>query len=354
VHLGLFPMPGDGELDVDGFSFGFVADRTHSVHGLQLALGYNQVDADLRGLQLAVGVNAVGASYHGGQIAAGANIARGRGDGLALAAGANVLDGDGSGAQVVAGINVATGGFRGLQLSGGVNLARSLHGAQIAPANYAQEVGGAQLGVANVAGEARGVRIGVVNVAGQNHGFQLGVLNIAAHDDGESLALLNLVGDGIHEAAIFATDVLAMNAGFKLGGRHLYTALGVGYQPGDDLPVGPTHYTRGTRRWGFSAGLGWRFPVERGALSYLELEADQVQLQQGWFSGDNPPFVSSLRLQAGIRLFRDLVVLGGVGAAVAVGTDGQDADLGFGPESVSHSGGTTVRVYPSLLLGLQI
>ncbi len=194
----------------------------------------------------------------------------------------------------------------------------------------------------------------MVNVGGRNQGFQLGVVNIAAHDDGESLALLNLIGNGIHEAAVYATDVLATNVALKLGGKHLYTTLSIGYQPGDDLPAGPAHFTRGTRRWGFAPGLGWRFPVDRGRLAYLELQAEQVQIQQSWRSSDNPPFVSSLRLQAAVRLFRDLVLLGGAGASVAVGIDGQDADLGFGPESVSHSGGTTVRIYPSLLLGLQI
>jgi len=353
VHAVLFPTPSDGEIDVHGLSFGLVADRARSLDGFQLALGYNQVDEELHGLQLSAGVNAVGRDARGAQIAAGANIARGRTHGLALSAGANVLDGDGSGAQVVAGVNVATGTFRGLQLSGGLNLAGTSRGAQIAPANYAQQATGTQIGVANAAGEAWGARIGVVNVAGQNHGFQLGVINVAAHDDGESLALINLIGDGIHEAAVYATDVLPMNVALKLGGRHLYTALAAGYQPGDDLPVGPAHFTRGTRRWGFSAGLGWRFLVDRGPLAYLELEADQVQLQQSWSSG-NPPFVSALRLQAGVRLYRDLVVLGGAGASVAVGTDGQDADLGFGPQSVSHSGATTVRIYPSLLLGVQI
>ena len=64
--------------------------------------------------------------------------------------------------------------------------------------------------------------------------------------------------------------------------------------------------------------------------------------------------MASLRAQVGLRLYRDLSVLAGVGAGVAIGTDGQDADVGFGPQSVSHSGATTVRVYPSLLLGLQI
>ncbi len=354
LHTVVFPTPSDGDVEVDGFSFGFVADRARRVHGFQLSLAYDQVDEDLRGAQLAVGANVAGGGYHGAQIAAGANIARGRSRGLTLSAGANVLDGDGSGAQIAAGLNLATGTFHGAQIAAGLNLADQMEGMQLGVANYAQQASGTQIGVVNAAKQAAGFRLGVLNVAGQHHGFQVGVVNVAAHDDGESLALLNLIGDGIHEAAVYATDVLATNFALKLGGRHLYTTLSVGYQPGGDLPAGPAHFTRGTRRWGFAPGLGWRFSVEKGPLAYLEVQAEQVQLQQGWRSGDNPLFVSALRLQAAVRLFRNLVVLGGAGANVAVGVDGQDADLGFGPESVSRSGRTTVRVYPSLLLGLQI
>ncbi len=331
VKAVLFPMSSDGDVDVDGFSFGFVADRARSVHGFQLALGYAQVDQQLRGLQLSVGANLAGGGYHGAQIAAGANIARGMGQGLALSSGANVLDGDGSGAQIAAGVNVVTAGFRGAQIAGGLNLAQTVHGAQIAPANYAQDASGTQIGVANVAGEARGVRIGVLNLAGRNHGFQLGVVNVAAHDDGESLALLNLIGDGIHEAAIYATDVLATNLALKLGGKHLYTTLAIGYQPGDELAVGPDHFTRGSRRWAFAQGLGWRWSMDNKWLRYLELEGDWTQLRSGWSWSGDPPAVSSLRVQAGVRLFGDLVVLGGAGVNVAVGTDGQDADFGVRP-----------------------
>ncbi|HVV17598.1 MAG TPA: caspase family protein [Polyangia bacterium] len=348
-----FPRAADGDVDVDGFSFGFIADRARRVHGLQLALGYAQVDDRLRGIQLSVAANTAGGEVHGGQIAVGANIATGDLHGAQVAAGVNVAAAAMHGAQIGAGLNVATRA-RGAQIAVGANLADRLDGAQIAPLNVARTGAGAQIGVVNVAGEAGGARIGVLNFAARNHGFQLGVVNIAAQDDGESLALLNLIGDGIHEAAIYATELMLTNFGLKLGGRHLYTNLAIGYQPGDDLPAGPDHFTRSSRRWAFAPGLGWRFPVERGPLRYVELEADAAQLRSDWSWSGNSPQVASLRAQVGLRVFRDLSVLAGAGASVAIGTDGQDADLGFGPQSVSHSGGTTVRVYPALLLGLQI
>jgi hypothetical protein len=370
VKAVLFPTGADGNVDVDGFSFGFIADRVRRLHGFQLSLAYGQVDQQARGLQLSIGANLAGGGYHGGQVAVGGNVARGYGSGAAIAVGANVLDGDGVGMQVADGANVVTGAFRGAQMAaglnvanslrgaqiaGGLSLARHLEGAQISTVNYAQEMDGAQIGVVNGAGRASGARIGVVNVAGEAHGFQFGVVNIAARqEDGESFALINLIGNGIHEAAVFATDVLATNFALKLGGRHLYTTLGIGFQPGDDLPAGPTHFTRGSQRQGFEAGIGWRFLVDKGPLHYLELEADQVTLSTGWSQPGNAPFVSTLGVHAGIRLFKELSLLAGAGVNVAVGTEGQDADLAVGPQSVSHSGGTTVRIYPGLLLGLQI
>jgi hypothetical protein len=371
VKAVLFPTAADGLVDVDGFSFGFIADRVRRLHGFQLALAYAQVDQQSRGLQLSVGANVAGGGYRGAQITTGLNIATGESHGLAMAAGGNFLYGDGGGAELAAGVNAAMGGtfhgaqlaaglnladgLRGAQLTGGLNVAREVNGAQLGPVNVAQSVRGAQIGVVNAARDANGARIGVVNVAGEAHGFQFGVINVAARqEDGESFALINLIGNGIHEATAFATDVLAANFALKLGGRHLYTTLGIGFQPGDDLAAGPAHFTRGSHRQGYEAGLGWRFPVERGRLSYLELEADQVSLAAGWSSPGNWPMVNSLRVHAGIRLFKDLVVLAGAGVNVAVSTDGQDADLGFGPQSVSHSGQTTVRIYPGLLLGLQI
>ncbi len=369
VKAVLFPGHSDGNIDVDGFSLGFIADRARRVHGLQLALGYAQVDQQLRGLQLSIGANASGGTVSGAQIAVGGNIAEGDVHGAQLATGLNLARGDLRGAQLATGVNVATGELRGAQLAAGVNVARRMRGAQLAaganvaerlegvqlaPLNIAQAGSGAQIGVANVAGEGSGARIGVLNFAARNHGFQVGVVNIAAHDDGESLALLNLIGDGIHEASIYATELMVTNFGLKLGGRHLYTHLMIGYQPGDDLAAGPEHFTRSSRRWGFGAGLGWRFPVEWGRLRYVEVEADTLQLRTTSNLSGNSPQVASLRAQVGLRLYRDLSVLVGAGAGAAIGTDGQDADVGFGPQSVSRSGATTVRVYPSLLLGLQI
>ncbi|HVV49482.1 MAG TPA: caspase family protein, partial [Polyangia bacterium] len=241
VKAGFVPRGADGRTDVDGFSFGFVADRAARLRGLQLSLAYNQVDADLHGLQLTTGANltgelagaqlAVAANVarrggHGAQLAAGANVVDGDFHGWQAAAGGNVVDGDFHGWQTAAGVNATTGRFSGLQSAAGLNVADDGSGLQLSGgANVARTFRGAQIGVVNVAGRGDGFRLGVVNVARETRGFQLGVVNVAARDDGESFALLNLVGNGIHDLAVFGTDALLSNVGLKLGGRHLFTSF---------------------------------------------------------------------------------------------------------------------------------
>jgi hypothetical protein len=354
--LGFVPRSVDGRTDVDGFSFGFIADRAASLRGAQLSLGYNQIDGALHGLQLTIGANVAGNFASGVQLAVGANLARGNGHGVQIADGANVFDGDFRGWQAAAGVNVTTGRFRGLQSAAGLNLTDEGSGLQLAAlANVARSFHGAQIGVVNVAGAADGFRMGVVNAAGRTHGFQLGVINVASHDDGESLAVLNLVGNGIHDVAVFGTDALLSNVGIKLGGRHLFTSFSFSYQPGDDVAAGPVHLVSGSRRWGYGGGLGWRVPLGIGPLEHVDLEAVTNTLVPHLSSADNNVMLNTARATLSIAVAPHTSVLVGVGANVVIATDQQDFTgplAGWGP--TYHDGATTVHLYPGLLLGLQM
>ena len=367
----MFPRDVDAHAPTcTGFRSGFIADRARRVRGFQFGIGWAQTDEELRGMQLAAAASLAQGRVRGFQLTGGANILRGEGRGFQLTGGANVVDGSYYGFQLAGGANVATASMRGFQLTGGANVANEARGLQVAgganlaqnmtrraarPVNVAEEMRGTQLGVVNTAVNASGVRIGVVNVAKRSKGFQLGVINVAEHDDGESFALLNLVGNGIHDGTVFATDVMATNIGVKLGGRHLYTHLSAGYQPGDALAAGPEVFTRGTRRWGVGGGLGWRFPIERGPLAYLELEAGTTQLR------------SSLELgRARRRTCRRCARRWACGwratwwrspAPASTSPSGPTAPTPAWAGDRSSSGPKarpTVRVYPGLLLGLQI
>ncbi len=366
---GFVPRDSDGRTDVDGFSFGFIADRAALLRGMQLSIGYNQVDRDLHGLQLSVGMNNAG-PISGAQIAVGANLARGGGHGVQVASGANVAVGDFRGWQNAAGANITTGQFRGVQSSAGINLADEATGLQLAAgANVARHFEGAQIGVINVAGESNGFRLGVINAGRETRGFQLGVvnatretsgfqfgvLNVAAHDDGESFAVLNLIGNGIHDVALYGTDALLTNVGLKLGGRHLFTSFSFSYQPGDELAAGQTQLARGSKRYGYGGGLGWRVPLAIGPLDHLDIEALTTSLVPSFESIDNAIMLDTARATLAFTVAPYTKVLVGAGMNVMVAPSNKDfTGLLTSWGSTYHDGTTTVRLYPAFLLGLQI
>jgi Caspase domain len=354
LKAGFIPRAPDGRTDVDGFSFGFVADRAARLKGMQLAIGYAQVDEALTGLQLTAGVAAGGGSARGIQVAAAATYLAGELRGVQLAGGANVA-GVARGLQAAGGVNVVLAEGRGAQVAGGINMADRFTGLQLAPLNVARQVAGAQVGVVNVADTATGFRLATVNVARQTRGFQLGVINVAERDDGESFGLLSFIGNGIHDVEAYASDTMLSNVAVELGSRHVYTELSVGYQPGDDLQAGTAQFSRDSRRWGFGGGIGYRFRLDAGWLTSLDLEAHTLNVRRVANSWDGRnPMVSSLRAVAGFRLAPHLVVMAGLTANVALGQDGQDADLALGPGSVIRSGASTIRLYPGALLGVRI
>jgi hypothetical protein len=370
TKLGIIPRDEDAHVDVDGFSFSFVGDRVGHMSGLQLALGWTEARSGLRGLQMAVGATTVMGEARGAQMAAGVTASDGPFRGLQMGGLATLANGDVHGLQMggiatwargsmaglqMGGIVTSAESLRGFQLAGIVALGGDVHGLQMAPLNAAVTQRGMQLGVVNVADDGAGLRFGVVNVARKTRGFQFGVVNVAREDDGESFALVNVIGNGIHDVAVYSTDALLTNAALKLGGRHLYTALGVGYAPGTEVPDGTLAITRGTARWGPSLGIGWRLGVPAGRLEALEIEANGTNVFPAWHVNGNPAQVDALRVTGVVRLVPHLALLAGVACNVIVGPEGRDLDLSLGgPESVIHDGLTTVRIYPGFLVGLQM
>jgi len=339
TKLGIVPRRGDDRIDVDGFSFGFVGDRVGHLGGFQLALGWDEAYAGVRGAQLAVG----------------ATYAAGESRGLAIAAGVTASEGAWRGTQIAGLATLARGELRGVQIAGAVALADDVQGLQLAPFNGARQQAGTQLGVVNYAGDGGGLRFGVVNVARKTRGFQFGVVNVAEHDDGESFALINVVGNGIHDVAAYATDGMLTNLTFKLGGRHLFSELGAAYQPGDTIAAGTQQLPRAGARWGTIFGVGWRAPLAAGRLEALEVEAQGMMVYPAWRVMDDAPGLDSLRVTALVRVAPHLDLIAGVAGNVVVGQNGADFDGSYGGlQRVYHDGRTTVRIYPGLLLGLQI
>jgi hypothetical protein len=375
VHPTAVPYnPGQRNPSVDGLAIGVIGNRAYSVSGLQLSFAVNFVDTTMRGIQMSLAYNSAG-SLNGAQFAVGANWVFNDGEGWQSAVGANWVRGHFHGAQTAVGFNWA-GSVRGAQIGlinaskevdgtqiGLVNVAPTVRGAAIGLVNVAMglkgegEMRGAQIGLLNVGRHASGLQLGLVNLADEHKGFSLGLLNVARTQEGESLALLSLIGDGVHSGAVFATDVGLLNVAVKLGGRHLYTLMQAGFQPGDTAPAERADIVqRGDRRYSFGGGVGWRAPLtERFSLD-TELTGVNVVRRLAEIGDDRPTdTLFSLRAIAAYRLQPHLSVIAGLTYNMAMTFKARDLDIGTGVlERQEKHGDANFRYYPGIILGVQI
>jgi hypothetical protein len=349
--VGVFPMVGAGapeRLDKN-VAISLIADRAAQVHGLQLSLGANWVDEELRGMQATVGANIVAGPVTGYQTAVGANVARGRVRGVQTATGANFAGADLVGWQGAAGMNVVTGSARGVQAAAGANwVHRDLAGLQLASGfnGVAGTARGGQLAVVNYADELAGAQVGVLNTARVSRGLQLGVVNISDEDRGVPIGLVSYARrNGMLHAQAFATETAAANVAFKIGGRNVYNTFAAGIRPG-----------REGNRYVTALGLGVRARVERPWLSFLDTEAVVSSFfHEAFEDNDRLQLLSSLRLLGGWRLARRFAIVAGPTLNVLVRKRGFDTDIAPGAvEAVLHDGDTHVSLYPGLVLGVEI
>lgn len=314
VHVGL--VGEGGEARVRGFDLGLLGSRIAELRGVQLALGLGTVEGDLAGVQLA----------------AGAAASRGDGEGLQLAGGAAMA-----------------GGLAGAQLAP-VTIARALTGAQVGAVNVAGAVRGVQVGAVNVAARARGLQLGAVNVARRSRGLVVGAVNLLGDHDGEAIGILTFARNGVHDVSAFTSDTMAGNVALRLGGRHLYTSFHFGYHPGD-AAMEHGRFARETRRFGTGLGMGWRFRVDAGPLSHVDVEALGMSLRHVAF-GSEAARLGALRVQAAIRVAPNLHVIAGAGLNASLADDEMVELDRSGFEAAWTVGGHALRVFPGFVLGL--
>jgi hypothetical protein len=175
-------------------------------------------------------------------------------------------------------------------------------------------------------------------------GLQLGVINIAESVEGASIGIFNFVGDGYHRVALWSSDLLPTNIGFKLGSKHVYSLFGFGVGRGDgEKPL-----------YGSTFGLG----VHAEPLDRLFVDVDAVGMHFGT-SGDwsfNHQAMASLRVNFGYQLFKHLAITAGPAFNVYVRKmDGADHTPGLGWfEHTTRTDGYEIRKCPGFLIGLQI
>jgi hypothetical protein len=317
------------------------------VRGLQLATGLNVAGAGLAGLQGSVGFNVLRGDLLGGQLTTGFNVVSGRAEGLQGAVGLNIARGDLVGAQLAVGVNLAAGNVRGLQASAGLNVApRDMVGVQASSGiSYAGRIEGAQLSLLNVGGDVNGAQVGLVNVARQVRGLQLGLVNVASQAEGASVGLLNFIGNGQLHLQAWASDVALTNVALKFGGKYTHTLLTVGVQPGTD--VNRRHFVLGV-------GLGGHIPLDR---FFLDIDAIASSLHATRLFSSSDSLLAQLRLVGGFHVAPRFAVIAGVTGNTLVSTRSDPwTALGTGSsvEWERVKGETRVRVWPGVLLGVQL
>ncbi len=267
-------------------SLGLLGSRTTHLDGVSATAGASLIDESLHGLQLA-GAFASAGSLTGAQAAGAVSWNGGATQGLQL-----------GGALAWAG-----GDTLGVQGAGGVAITRgSVLGAQLAPLSIAGPVLGAQLGVVNVGGDVDGAQVGVVNIARRVRGLQLGVVNVSDSTT-VPLGLVSVIADGAFHVSAWSSETTLANVALKLGGRHVYTHVDLGWNPRGS---GRANETGPGLPWGY--GFGWTLGPERGLFGEVELTFLHLwEFPRAW----TKDFSAGLRTQWGWRFKEQLALFAG-------------------------------------------
>lgn len=334
------------------FSFN-VLGRTYSVGVLELGLVMNRVTADAEGVRLALGMDLVGGNVDGVAGALGYSGVGGDLDGAQFALGAAAVEGNVSGAQFALGVVRAQGDVEGMQNALGVASARDMRGFQGAAVASAERVDGAQFGLVATSDDVDGMQAGLIASADRVQGFQLGLLTLADEVDGMQMGLITvadeldgvafalfpIVGNGLKEVELFATELALANLGMRLGSPAFHNIWSVGVNTLD-----------GAERLTWAFGFGSHFTLGR----FMWLDVDL--LGQGlWseFDVDRIPFViGTLRVLLGAQIDTHFAVYGGGGWSVSA--DEREFEFGF-DAAYEHEvdGGVWVRQWPTIIAGLR-
>ncbi|RYY87327.1 MAG: hypothetical protein EOO15_12205 [Chitinophagaceae bacterium] len=271
---------------INNFSFNVLGGYNGGVNGVEIGGLFNIDKKSVRYGQLAGLFNIVGGPMRGVQVAGISNT---------------VLDST-SGFQLGGVTNFVRGRFRGVQLGGVANLTtRRLQGIQLAGVyNHADSVNGLQLaGVANFTSRSvQGTQVsGVINYARRVKGMQIGLINIADTVDGVQLGLINIALKGYHKLSFWSDEVVPLNAGFKTGGRRLYSILFAGFNPIQDS----------ADVFSFGYGIGSDLPLGKVFSISPELTAQHLYLG----SWDYANILSRARINMNIRLGKLVTLFGG-------------------------------------------
>ena len=356
-----------------------------NVEGLQGVGGLNVVGGDLNGIQIAGGGNIVGGKGSGAQAAIGLNVIGSDLDGFQGAVGGNLVGGSVTGVQLAIGPNLVArglGGFQGavgpnfvggnverrsLQAAVSANIAGNLEGTQLSLfGNVAlglhREAGlsaaGTQIAAFNIAHGSIGTQIGVLNIAGRVEGTQIGVLNVSGRMSGVPIGLINFVKDNPLHFQLWSSDTEALNLGFRIGSRHMYSLLTAGIHP--DVDKWGSRSARYGGDWdrdriSFGFGIGGHIPLHNSLFVNIDALIRPVVYTEDWddWWRYEHNLLHKLRFALGWEKQKWFSVFGGLSLNILASDRLDTSDFETVFDRVYRKDDVTIRVWPGIFAGVQ-
>jgi hypothetical protein len=235
---------------INSFSLNIVAGLNGGVDGFELGGFLNLTGNYVKGFQVAGFGNITGGNSEAGQLAGFMNINGGEAAGFQGSGFINISGGRAEAVQIGGFTNIS-GALKGVQVSGFGNIAKETRGVQAGGfGNISEQMDGVQIsGFMNITGDMEGVQVagflnrtadiegvqggGFINIAEKVEGVQIaGFINICDTIDGIPIAPLSIVKrGGYRKFEFWGNETFFMNASFKIGIRHFYTAFTLGFNP---------------------------------------------------------------------------------------------------------------------------
>ena len=185
-------VPSIGD-NVKGIRLGIYGEH-YDVSGLDICLGFAQVDHDLKGASFSICGNTVGGHAIGAQVTIFKNNVEGDLWGVQDSWIWNRAVGKTIGAQLTVGFNEIYGDLRGVQLAWGASIAQNnaeIWGLLVAAYTQANTIHGVQFGIFNIAKEVHGLQFGIVNKTEDMDGIQIGICNFIDNSDLPFMIIVN-------------------------------------------------------------------------------------------------------------------------------------------------------------------
>ncbi|HPM78556.1 MAG TPA: caspase family protein [bacterium] len=371
---------------LSGFEMsGLGAIRKRQVKGVRLAGLFNYAGEDLTGVQMSGLVDIVEREMHGAQFgglvsytgkdiigfqaagltsfdlgeingmqAAGLiSYTAGNVDGVQGAGLASIARRNAKVLQGSAVLNYTGNDFYGLQWCYVANVTRrETVGVQWAHVlNYSQSMLGLQTGLLNIVPkDMTGLQLGLINYSGLLRGLNFGLVNVAKEVRGESIGLFSYAGNGMLAPTIWLSDGSLLNAGLKMGSKHIYGLYGLGVHPiAEEQWLAPL------------VGLGGH--LDLSPRWYLDSDVSLHGLLEDYWKGNELDMIAKWRVLAGYRFNDTISVYAGPTLNLMVSTIRRDAGL-FGANIAEDAwedknddyedyDGGWWAVYPGFVLGVQ-